>query len=566
MSLADAISAHVRPGDTIHAAYTNARPNAALLQVARAYAGTDPRFTLVTAGMVNVQHSLVEMGLLAKVVASFAGENYPMARPNKAFQRALAEGRVTVENWSMWALIARLVAGALGVGHMPVRSIGGSSMAEELDHSYAEITDPFTGERTGVVAALRPDVVLLHAPAADEFGNLIISAPYGEAQWGSLAARRGVVATVERIVSSEEIIAHNELVRIPAHLVRAVCVAPFGAHPYGLNSPNDLGVADYVDDAAFMQRVMTASRSSETFRGWIEEFVTGVADHDGYLEKVGEAALDGVVDGARPDYWRHTLVEPWIGDCSPTERQVIAASRRITRRCAEGEFDAILSGVGLANLASWVAGSTIRERGLAVELMAEIGMFGYAPRPGEPFIFAHRNLSTSVQLTDVMTVLGAYVSGPGTRALGVLGAGEVDQRGNTNSTISADGSYIVGSGGANDIASGADEVLLTVAHDRLVDTVGYVTSPGGHVGSIVSSRGVFERRGDDFVLISYIAARGVRLDEVVDQMRAESPWRFTVADDVAREEDPSADELALLRSFDPERVFLRDSPLAEAAR
>lgn len=563
MPLSTAIETYIEPGDIVLAAYTNARPNAALMQLARSFAGKDADLTLVTAGMVSVQHALVELGVVTKVVASFVGENYPMARPNRAFQRAVAEGRVEIENWSMWALIARLVAGGLGIGHFPVKSIAGSSMEKALEASFTMMPDPFTGKSVGVVAALNPDITVVHAVAADEDGNLVLSAPYGEAQWGALAARRGVVATVERIVPREDIIANNTLVKVPGHLVRSVSLAPFGSHPYGLLAPSGTGVRDYIDDGKFMATVLAASRSAETFAEWIDEWVLGTPSHEAYLAKVGDEHLEMLVESARPGQWEQGLGEPWDGPPTPIERQILAAARQIDERVESQGFDAILSGVGQANLASWVAADAIKGSGRDVELMAEIGMYGYSPRPGEPFIFSHRNLPTSTVLTDVMTVLGAYVSGPSTRTLGVLGAGQVDQAGNTNSTITADGSFLVGSGGANDIASGADEILLTVAHERLVESVPYVTSPGRQVQSVVSSLGVFERVAENWQLMRYIADEPRSLEEAVVAMRTASPWKFDVSPTATREPDPTPAQLALLRGFDPEKVFLRD-PLIPA--
>jgi acyl CoA:acetate/3-ketoacid CoA transferase alpha subunit len=555
MPLDRAISTLVRPHDVVLAAYTEARPNAALMQLARTFARTDPQLTLVTAGMVSVQHALVELGVVSKVVASFIGENYPSARPSPSFQRAVAAGRVTVENWSMWGLLARLVAGALGVPLMPVRSIAGSSMAEENRHAFTQIADPFGGaEPVWAVAALRPDITIVHAVAADPSGNLLLSAPYGEAHWGCLAARRGVIATVEQVVDPAVIRAHNALVRVPGHVVRAVCRAPLGSHPYGLFNPGVDGIDHYVDDGVFMSEVRAAAAKPDTFRTWIDEWILGVGSHDAYLAKLGDDRRHKLIAEASDV---SAAPSPWTGPASHVERQIVAASRQITRRVLAADFDAILAGVGLANLASWISAEGVKAAGGAVELMAEIGMYGYTPQSGDPFIFSHRNLPTSTMLSDVMTTLGALVSGPGTRSLGVLGAGEVDADGNTGSTYSGNGRYLVGSGGANDIASGADEVLLTVSHRRLVPKVRYVTCPGQRVRNVVSSRGVFERDGDQWALRSWIAPDGQDLRAAVAAMRADSPWPFRVAPDAVPEPEPTARELSLLRSFDPGRVFLR---------
>ena len=556
-SLAGAVGAHIRPRDVVHIAYSDARPNAAMNEIVRQWAGKDPRLTVVTAGLVSSQHALVETGVVTKVIASFAGENLPTPRPNKAFQRAVAEGRITVENWSLWSLTARLMAGALGVPGFPIRSLVGSGMADELrGKGFREVTGE-DGAVTGEVSALRPDVVLLHAVAADRAGNVVMSAPYGEGLWGALAARRGVIVCADRIVDTAEIREHAEMVRIPAHVVLAVCAVPFGSHPYGLYNPAFPGVADYAEDEEFVGEVLAASKTPAGFRAWIDEWILGTEDHDGYLRKLGDARLRGLRQAADPDVWQREFAEPApVPGYTATEAMVVTAARAIGRRIRTRGHQAVLAGVGQANLAAWLAVTDLKKSGVDVELMAEIGLFGYVPRPGEPFIFAKRNLPTCKMLTDVSTVLGAFVGGPATRSLGVIGAAQIDQDGNTNSTWSEDGTFLVGSGGANDVAS-ADEVLVTVDHkrSRLVRKVPFVTCPGTAVRTVVTSAGVFERESGRFVLTSVLGGQG-DLRQAVDAVRQECDWDFEVARDLVIEPEPSAAELRGLRLFDPERRFL----------
>ncbi|MFJ8207354.1 CoA-transferase [Micromonospora chalcea] len=560
-TLAAAVETHVRPGDVVHVAYADARPNAALHQLVRRFAGRPAGLTLVTAGLVSSQHALVELGVLDRLVASFAGENLPAPRPNRAFQRAVREGRIEVESWSLWSLTARLMAAALGVPHLPVRSLAGSDLGAALHgRGFAEVADPFGGPPSGVVAALRPDVVLLHGVAADRAGNVVLSAPYGEGAWGALAARRGAIASVERIVDTETIREHAALVRVPAHAVLAVCEVPLGSHPYGLFNPGLDGVAGYVPDEEFMAEVVRASNDPAEFRRWIDEWLLGTADHDAYLAKLGPNRIAALRAQAEEDGWRSTLTaaadppDRW----TDAEAMVVTAARRIAGRVRKQDFDAVLAGVGQANLASWLAVTGLQAVGADVELMAEIGMFGYRPRPGEPFIFAHRNLPTCALLTDVATVLGAFVGGPATRSLGVIGAGQVDADGNTNSTYAEDGSYIVGSGGANDIATSAEEVLVTVAHGshRLVRRVPYVTSPGHGVRTVVSTAGVLERVDGRFMATAFVARSGESDAEAVERLRAGCGWDLDIARDVAREPDPTSAELSALRRYDPARTFL----------
>src|SRR5262249_33291444 len=160
----DAISAFVRPGNSIHFAYGGARPNAAVAEIVRQFTGTDPGFTVSAHGFVNSQHAMVQAGLIRKLITPYAGENYPAPRPNGVLQRAIRSGEVDIECWSIWTLTARLMAGALGIPFMPVKSLVGSSMADtHLGRDFAMIDSGFEGaEPIGAVSAYRPDVVLVH--------------------------------------------------------------------------------------------------------------------------------------------------------------------------------------------------------------------------------------------------------------------------------------------------------------------------------------------------------------------------------------------------------------------
>ena len=87
-----------------------------------------------------------------------------------------------------------------------------------------------------MIKRFNPDVALYHGWAADAAGNTII-APYGDdREWGAKAATAGVIVTVEKIVSTDFIREHAHMVKIPAYMVDAVCLAPFGAHPRAMNA------------------------------------------------------------------------------------------------------------------------------------------------------------------------------------------------------------------------------------------------------------------------------------------------------------------------------------------
>ena len=66
-------------------------------------------------------------------------------------------------------------------------------------------------------------------------------------------------------------------------------------------------------------------------------------------------------------------------------------------------------------------------------------------------------------LSDASSILGMVIGGPGTRTVGCLGAAEVDRHGSLNSTELAGGRFLVGSGGANDVASRATACVSSEA-------------------------------------------------------------------------------------------------------
>lgn len=389
----------------------------------------------------------------------------------------------------------------------------------------------------------------------------MLAAPYGEGQVGALASTGGVIATVEKVVSTNEIRRLNTLTRIPGHVVRAVCEAPYGAHPYGFNNPGIVGIDSYTEDAEFMAATLKSSKTSETFRDYITEWILALPGHEQYLARLGSRRLATLRRTTRAG---HTVARvPSDTTAGVLETQVVVTARRLQQAARVRGHHAILAGVGLANLAAWLGARRLREAGVDIELMAEIGLFGYAPRPGEPFIFAGQNVPTNKLLTDVMGVLGTYVSGPATKCIGLVGAGQIDGTGAINSTYTDDGKF-----GANDVLSAADEVIVTVSHqrERLVDAVQYITSPGERVRTIVTDLCVFERADgrSPFELTALLPAAGRDVEAALDEVRRRTGFGYTVAPHVTLEPAPTPVELDVLRAYDPDRLFLRDRRAARA--
>ncbi len=552
----------------LHLCWSDARPNAAVLEIVRQFTGRAPGFTLSSVGIASTQVALIATGLVHRLVTAYAGESYPAGAPNPLVQRAIASGAMVIENWSQWTIVARLMAGALGVPFMPTRSLQGSGMATEHQGvGFAMAPDPFGGyEDVPVVAALTPDLAILQGVAADPWGNVVLAAPYGESHWGALAARGGVIACVERIVSAADLRDVPSLVRIPGHAVTAVCHVPYGSHPYGSFNPGFPGVRAYSEDPAFIAECARACRTDAAFQDWLREWVHAPTSHDAYLAKLGEIRIQSLHAAAEPGHWRSQAHAGWLrapveGGWTREEAMIVCSAHRIAARVQAAAHQTVLAGIGASSLAAWLANDILLRAGTDAPLLSEIGIYGYVPQPGEPFVFSKANTGTARMLTDVSATLGTMVAGAHGRCLGAVGAALLGRNGDIGSTYGKDGGFIVGSGGANDIASAAVEIIVTVRHDpnRMVEQVGYVTSPGHAVRTVVTTRGVLERQSatEPFRLVSVLGRPGETLQDAVAAAVAGCGWTLAVAPDVGFEPDPDPALLDRLRMLDPDRVFLR---------
>ncbi len=551
LTLSEAIERHVRPGDTVHVLLGHSRWTAAARELARQHWGGDPGLTLVMASLGSLGALFFRGGLVRKVVTAYSGDSFPTYSPNPIFRQAYESGEVQVEHWSFLTLAQRLEAAARGLPAVVTGSLAGSDMAK--NDAYDVVETPFGS--VGMVAPLVPDVTLLHAAAADRQGNLLISEPLLEGLWGAWAARRGVVATVERIVDDVAGLGHR--VRLPGHRVLAVVEAPFGAHPGGCYA-GGLPVPSYGEDIAFW--IDSARAAREDFDGWATRWMLGPPDHRAYLEGIGSDRLAWLAGRSDPDSWREDAEAHPIPEEEPVSRWETAAAlaaREIVRVSEEIDADGVLAGAGVANLAAWVAVAQARERGRPLLLTAELGLWGYDPTPADPYIFNHRVFPGTTYLSDASTVLGVLVGGPGTRVVGCLGAAEVDRHGDLNSTLLGNGRFLVGSGGGNDVASRADACVVTTlaGPQRLPDRVAYVTSPGERVRSIVTDLGVL-RRLDGSFRVAAVPEGEVPIDQRVRALVGSCGWRPEVAREVQELPAVTARELLALRDYDRERVFL----------
>jgi glutaconate CoA-transferase subunit A len=196
------------------------------------------------------------------------------------FRRAVESGALAVEDHSNLTLAAGLRAAAMGVPFMPVRTALGSSLFD-TNSSLKVITCPFTGQSLTAVAAIRPDVAIVHVQCSDVYGNAHAWGNLGVSREACLAARR-VILTAEEIVSPDRTGRDPNRVITPAFKVDAVVRAPWGAHPSpvpGYYNRDHQAFLDYRRD----------SRTPEGYARWRAHWVDGVREHSDYLALLGKA-------------------------------------------------------------------------------------------------------------------------------------------------------------------------------------------------------------------------------------------------------------------------------------
>ena len=565
-TLKEAVRKYVKPGMTLHFSGTHSSASAALYEVTRQFWNKKPQFTLIGSA-AGTRVNLVHLGMLKKLIGTFHGDTFPVPSPNPVIQKAYGEGVVEFEHWTLSSMVQRLMAGAMGVCFMPTRSLIGSSMAEDNKDSFLMMDDPFgSGRKIGLVRSLQSDVSFVHGWAADCYGNTILVPPLAENIWGAMGAKNGVIVSVEKIVSTEFIREHSAQVRLPGYVVNCVCEEPFGAHPGGLTNHGVMELEGYGEDYDFIIEHRQATRDPQTLDAWIKEWVLNCESHRHYLRKLGSQRLLYLRGKVKKNSWEQELEQiveevSTSEEYSPVEMMAVAGARKMKDVILKKGHKTILAGIGVSNLAAWLAYYDLKDQGYGIDLAAEIGFYGYVPRPGDPWVFSHHNIPTCKMVTDITDVLGVITGGENNRTLGALGGAQIDKCGNINSTEIPGELYLLGSGGANDVASAASEVVVLVhqSRGRYLEQVPYITCPGERVSTLVSTMGVFEKLGDDreFTLTECFADPKLpTMEEKINRIKENCGWELKVSPRVKEVSPPTVEELMQLRLFDPKRYFL----------
>lgn len=232
---------------------------------------------------------LAAAGCLATVETSYVGlEKYGLARH---FRRAVEAGELKVVDYPEMVSWDRFRASQEGLKFWPIPFLGGNDVVTYND-AIKEFPCPITGRRMFAVPAADPQVVVIHAVAADDRGNVVLPARRLLPQSGDVLMARScdtVIVTAEKIVPHSFIKRHARLVEIPSYRTKAVVEVPFGAHPTPV-------LGRYLADEDHLAEYVAASDSADSFKGYMDRFVTGPADHFDYLDRIGAKRLAAIQD------------------------------------------------------------------------------------------------------------------------------------------------------------------------------------------------------------------------------------------------------------------------------
>ena len=276
MSISEAVSKFVKDGDVLAmGGFGHVRVSFAGIYEMIRQKKRD--LTMLGKTAVHDIDLLIGGGCVSKVEVAYAFA-HELRGLSACGRRAVESERVkVVSEISNGGFQWRFLAGMMGVPFIPCRMLQGSDTFRKSSAKIVE--DPFTGKPICLLPSCNPDVVFIHVPRCDRFGNCQIDGILIEDFELARAARR-LIVTTEEIIYNEEIRDHPDQTKIPGFIVDAVVEVKYGAHP-------TLMPGLYYFDEEIIGEWLDMSKTEEGTQEWIDKYVNGTADFQEYIELVG---------------------------------------------------------------------------------------------------------------------------------------------------------------------------------------------------------------------------------------------------------------------------------------
>ena len=250
-------------------------------------------------------------------------------------------------------------------------------------------------------------------------------------------------------------------------------------------------------------------------------------------------------------------------DYTPSELMAVAGARELH------DHQVVAVGLGLPVVASFLAKLT---HAPDMTILFELGVIDPEPIDAGVGLADPRVWYRARALSSFVDILGSVLH-KGRVDVGFLGGLEVDQFGNLNTTLLGDSRdgfrHMVGSGGANDIASCAERTIIIMRHEarKLKKDIAFVTSPGylsggtsrldaglrGGPSRVITDKAIFGFHPETKQMALLSIHPGNSLEDVLGTMG----FAPLVPQTVPTTEPPSAEQLHLIRErIDPQRMYM----------
>lgn len=245
-----------------------------------------------------------------------------------------------------------------------------------------------------------------------------------------------------------------------------------------------------------------------------------------------------------------------MSEVTAAEVQTVVAARRLK------DAKTVFIGVGRPSTAAILA-RMVHNRDLV--LVYESGTLGAKP-VHIPLSIGDGELAETADAIVSVPEMFNYWIGPGRIEVAFLGAAQVDRFANLNSTVIGDYEHpktrLPGAGGAPEIASSCDEVVVIADHSKrtFVEKLDFLTTVGHGDGRGARERLGFRGRGPTAVITDLGVlepdeeSRELTLTQLhhgveVDDVREATGWELRVAGQLHETPPPTDEELAALREL-----------------
>jgi glutaconate CoA-transferase subunit B len=250
-------------------------------------------------------------------------------------------------------------------------------------------------------------------------------------------------------------------------------------------------------------------------------------------------------------------------DYTTSELMAVAGAREL------GDGEVVAVGLGLPVVASFLAKRTHAPH---MTILFELGVIDPEPVACGVGLADPRVWYRARVFSSFVDILGSVLH-KGKVDVGFLGGLETDRFGNLNTTLVGDPRgkfrHMIGSGGANDIASCARRTIIIMRQEerKLRESISFITSPGylsggsrradaglrGGPSKVITDKAIFGFHPETRELMILSVHPGVTLDEV----RGTMGFAPLVPDHLPATEPPTAEQLRLIREeIDPDRMYM----------